>query len=110
MDALKCFVMEKLQWTELEYCTFQYEQGLVYLQHHFMNLEQMIPQFESSKIFWRWWMNQWMDLDSVFEHSMRIGNPSVQTLKTVYHGLHNGQVLAEEMKMQNVVIEETINS
>ena len=55
-----------LNWTKLEYCNFQFEMGLRYLN---LELEQdsvAVKKVSQTALFWAWWRNHWAMRDKEF--------------------------------------------
>jgi hypothetical protein len=57
-------ILKLLQWDDLTYTTYQYEQGLVYMKDVLRMHDWAIAYMETSSLFWRWWRNQWDMLDN----------------------------------------------
>ena len=103
LTRLKAYICQCLKWTELEYCTYQYEQGLRYL-------ELAVPSgavrlFEEDKVFWTWWRNQGMMRDEVFESSMFNDRVSLNYKRLVYVGIHDGEKLVDNLQINGCVLD-----
>lgn len=65
-QILKQRICELLQWDESEYANFQYETGLAYLHAYIPNDPEGADELTRSRIFWKWWINAWVQRDESF--------------------------------------------
>ena len=86
-----------LEWTELEYCYLQYEQGLVFLEKYLNGDAYAISLLERTAEFWGWWKSQWLQRDEEFmywyQDMLRVG---VELRQASYTGHNKGAVLASK--------------
>lgn len=67
LTTTKQQVQSLLQWDDLQYGQFQYDQGLLYLQHNMLGGDDTwLSELSRSPIFWQWWVNQWNIRDKQF--------------------------------------------
>lgn len=60
-------IREKLNLTDLQYGNMVYETGLEFLQSIYPDvLKEYREQFEASKMFWKWWKNEWALWEQAF--------------------------------------------
>lgn len=59
-------ILELLDWDELQYCEFQEQQGREYLETVVCPDGYGAKELGDSRLFWRWWINQWNRRDDDF--------------------------------------------
>lgn len=80
-------IIKSLNWTELQYCNYQQQIGLEYMQRVVGSDEWGIKQLEASELFWRWWVNHWNRIDEEF---MTYGIIAPETMREhLYTDLHD---------------------
>jgi hypothetical protein len=62
-------ILALLGWDELQYCEFQEQQGREYLRVVICPDGYGTVELGNSRIFWRWWINQWNRRDDDFLNS-----------------------------------------
>ena len=62
-------VLVLLDWHEMQYCEFQEQQGREYLLKGICPDGYGAKELGDSRIFWRWWINQWNRRDDDFLNS-----------------------------------------
>jgi hypothetical protein len=62
-------IQKLLSWDDLKYCEFQERQGRAYLQTVICPDGYGVQELLRSRIFWRWWINQWNRRDDDFINS-----------------------------------------
>lgn len=109
--SLKEKVCSWLGWDELQYCTFQYESGLLYLQHYITHDQWGQDMLQRSKYFWNWWKAQWTSRDASFCDTESGSQPPLSrgNLVIVYRHLHDPVALASEIYPNRVVLDESYN-
>lgn len=100
---MKQEITRLLGWTELEYATFQYETGLAYLREYIPGDVEAIHALETSRIFWAWWKNHWIQRDMQFLHNISSICP-VQDLRRYYLGWHDVEHLIKTIYPNAVVL------
>lgn len=94
-SRLKCLIIVIMEITELQYCEYQFEQGLAYL-----NL--LAPhdngQLRYSKLFWQWFKNHWSLTDEIYVQAMRHRKFSVKAKRRLYESMHNVEDMYNDMK------------
>lgn len=103
LEALKKAVMELLNWDEMQYCNFQYNQGLKYLDAY---IQDDAFRIERSRVFWNWWKNHWALRDETILNSHLL-TICVQGRREVYRDLNDGAKLASEVHPNKVVLEQS---
>jgi hypothetical protein len=101
-DLLKSLIMDLLQWDELTFGYFQYNQGLIYLETYVSDSYAL----EHSRIFWNWWKNHW----TLRDEDLIARNIEVLPLddrRAVYGDYHNGKYLAHQVHPNRVVLEQS---
>jgi hypothetical protein len=101
-----------LDWSELEYGTFQYECGLAYLRHYITHDKWGQDMLQRSQMFWNWWKNQWATRDQAFiaEHGEGLKKERTETAQTFYRYLHDPATLASEIYPGRLVMDESYSS
>lgn len=65
--SIRSRVLSLLHWDEFKYGQFQYDQGLQYLKDNLLGGDDTwVDELSRSKIFWKWWINQWNMRDQQF--------------------------------------------
>ena len=105
-DKLKATICRLLKRTELEYCEYQYQTGLSYLQWYLPTDEYARYQLERSQLFWAWFKNQWAAHDFEFAKCEGIEVTGVVLRCHMYASLHCPIALAKEVKPNNTVLNE----
>lgn len=104
--ASKERIMRLLEWSELQYCEFQYRIGLEYLQAYIQSDPSAIAFLESHRVFWNWWRNQWVLRDEVYLDS-EIYTVGIKYRRNIYTELHNPRALAEGITPPAVVLDDS---
>ena len=65
-DSTRQTVMLMLNWNDLQYGNFQFNQGEAYLEHHIGADVWGVKQIRESAQYWAWWRNQWFKRDQAF--------------------------------------------
>lgn len=107
-DMLKRAVIENLDWTEMDYCNFQYEQGLIYIETYLSGFGEVnkkwLQALLESRIFWNWWKNHWTRREESYLITDQL--PRHQR-REIYRSMHNGRNLATEIHPNRVVLDES---
>jgi|SRR5690242_8505564 len=100
-------IIEALEWNEQEYCDYQYETGLAYLEHYIPEDPQGIDMLSRSRIFWSWWKNHWAQRDAQFLslYTEEFSHPKI--LAKVYRGFHDVYTLVNEIFPNATVLNES---
>jgi hypothetical protein len=85
-------VLGLLGWDELQYCEFQEQQGREYLETVVCPDGYGAKELGDSRIFWRWWINQWNRRDDDFLTCYNISRDMYGDLE-VYLDLHSPEFL-----------------
>lgn len=94
-------VCKLLNWTEMDYASYQYEQGLAYLQAYIPTDPQGIKELEESRVFWNWWKNHW----TIRDESFLIMQPcKINTPAQWYELFHNAKDLSRELHPRAIVL------
>lgn len=110
-DDSKVEVCRLLEWTELEYCNFQYECGLLYLSIYLNNDQWGVNLIHRCRAFWTWWKNHWVIRDKTFFVYME--DPEVDgcfvlaTRQHFYRLLHDAKELARDIHPNGTVLQDT---
>lgn len=64
-------VQKMLNWSDMEYSTFQYETGMEYLHWYIPSDTKSIALLERSRSFWAWWKKRWNDRDIEFINNIQ---------------------------------------
>ena len=103
-DRLKQQICKLLQWDEMQYAEFQYQNGIAYLMWYLPCDEYAREQLLRSRLYWNWFKNQWNNDDYVFNTTSGIGLVSINQRLIIYEDLHNPQALAIEVKPNSIVL------
>lgn len=104
MQIAKERIIKQLQWSEMDYAQYQYEQGILFLQKYIPNDPWGIEMLERNRIYWNWWKNQWHSRDVAFlECEIQAG--SLKQLEAVYMSLHNAAALVDDIFPSRIVID-----
>jgi hypothetical protein len=101
--ALKIEIIELLEWEELQWCSFQFEQGLRYLDSYVGRDAHNLLQKE---IFWTWWKDQWAlrDEDLMIRGLAEL---PVEDRVGIYTELHDGMALTSLVHPHRTVMEQS---
>ena len=99
MTGSMLIVMALLEWTQEQYCGFQYESGVIYLRHYLNGSEPDIEIMERSDLFWGWWKLEWYKregelLDSLFA-SKHFGKMKPYHFRESYRIINDAKGLAD---------------
>lgn len=64
--TLKQKIEKVLEWTELEYCNFQFEMGLRFLDLELEGNTKLTKKIAQTRLFWAWWINHWAIREKMF--------------------------------------------
>lgn len=104
-DSLKMEICLLLNWTDQQYCEYQYENGIAYLMWYLPCDDYARHQLERSRLYWNWFKYQWMLHDeSLLSYKVSVRECSVKTLLPLYQNLHCPRALAVEIKPNSVVL------
>lgn len=98
---VKTAIIALLNCTELAYCYFVYNQGLLYLDSY---IQDDAYRLERSPAFWNWWKNQWLLRDE----ELLIGNlenTCIDLRRLVYRDIHNGWKLATQIHPHKIILD-----
>jgi len=88
-EANKQQVCRLLGWDELQYASFQEEQGIEYVKGIVGSDEWGASHLLKSKLFWKWWINHWNNRDQEF---LTYAAASPASLREVmYKSLNNAE-------------------
>ena len=110
-DDCKSKVCRLLGWTELEYCNFQYECGLLYLSIYLKNDQWGVDLIHRCRTFWSWWKNHWVIRDKEF--FVYMADPEIDGYFCpamcihFYKLLHDAQDLAQDIYPNGAVLQNT---
>lgn len=104
--ASKERIMRLLEWSELQYCEFQYRMGLEYLQEYIPDDPDGIAWLERHRVFWAWWRNQWTLRDESYLDS-KIATVGIRHRRNIYTELHNPRALAMGITPPAVVLDDS---
>jgi hypothetical protein len=105
--ALKQRVAKTLRWTDLQYATYQYEQGCAYLMKYLNGDGYSVSVMERSRIFWNWWKNHWMNRDEGFLEFVANTVYGLEDLRTFYSDVHDAETLAACIYPNGVILNES---
>lgn len=107
-QQLKQAVIALLQWTEMQYAEFQYEQGTKYLHAYLKGDEYCVRIMEDSRIFWNWWKNHWTIRDAEFIHiANQVTIRRTEIIRQLYRQYNKGTMLATSIHPNAVVLNES---
>jgi len=66
MDALKAFILQRLEWSDEQYNVFQMEAGFEFLTMMMGDSHKDKHAIACSPLFWGWWRNEWYVRDQSF--------------------------------------------
>lgn len=92
--ASKERIMRLLEWSELQYCEFQYRMGLEFLQEYIPGDPYGIAYLERHRVFWAWWRNQWTLRDEIYLNS-DISTVRLRHRQNIYIQNNNPRALAQ---------------
>lgn len=93
LSLSKIEIMRILNWDDLQFGEFQYEEGLKFLEHY---IEDREHQLTRSATFWNWWKNEWAFRDeSLLINGIDIMNHN--DVIDLYKAVHNGSILCNEI-------------
>ena len=95
-----------LNWTEMQFAEYQYQNGIAYLMWYLPCDEWARQQLERSKLYWNWFKNQWVLHDeSLLSFKLSLSECDHNTLMRLYDDLHCPRALAVEVKPNRVVLD-----
>ena len=104
-ERIKREICKLLQWTEMQFCEDQHQNGIAYLYWYLPCDELARYQMERSKLYWAWFKNQWTIHDEsllYFKNACR--KMSVSEARNLYNEVHCPRILAKEVKPNSVVL------
>jgi len=106
-DSLKMEICLLLNWTEMQYCELQYQNGIAYLMWYLPCDEHAREKLLRSRLFWNWFKNQWTVHDeSLLSYRMAVRECTVIALTELYVSLHCPRAMVMEVKPNDVVLSE----
>jgi len=97
-------VRRLLGWTEQQYCDFQYESGLEYLQAYIPDDQHGIDMLSRSRIFWNWWKNHWAMRDEQF---ISVAEEYTKGNEKLYRTMNSSKALTSKIYPNAAVLEES---
>lgn len=99
--------MKALHLTEYEYGDMVLQYGNLWMQRYFGTQEAIIQALNSSKSFWKWWVNQWNNRDDQFIHEysclLNIGTKDfTMDLYTMHHDVHSLKIIPNIIVVREV--------
>lgn len=104
--ASKERIMRLLEWSELQYCDFQYRMGLEFLQEYIPGDPYGIAYLERHPVFWAWWRNQWTLRDEIYLNS-DISTVRLRLRQNIYIQNNNPRALAQGITPPAVVLDDS---
>lgn len=105
-DVLKKHVCKMLNWTEMQFAEYQYQNGIAYLMWYLPCDDWARQQLERSKLYWSWFKNQWtLHDESLLSFQISLTECSHRTLMQLYDDLHCPRALAVDVKPNRVVLD-----
>jgi len=101
---VRATVCNLLRLKDEEYSNFMYNTGCTYLYYLLNDDDYIISGFEKSPLFWQWWNGCYAIRDEVFCQQMQYD--PINAALDVYIQLHNGRLLAIELKPPRCVWKE----
>ena len=87
-------VCRLLDWTEDQYCPYQYVCGIDYIRRYFVGAEKLIWAAERSRMFWNWWKLRWLDHDQFYLANISQTSSHYEGRIIYYRAAHDVEVLA----------------
>lgn len=106
-EVSKKEICRLLGWTELQYCEFQFETGLLYLSFYLHNDDWGIDLIKKCSAFWSWWTNHWAIRDAEFLAYAEEEKLSRKLYEVAYMTHHDGQKLASAIYPSGIVLQDT---
>ena len=103
-DRLKQQICKLLQWDEMQYAEFQYQNGIAYLMWYLPCDEYAREQLLRSRLYWSWFKNQWNADDMLVLEVARDNDMPLQVAREIYTEIHCPRVLACEIKPNAIVL------
>lgn len=66
VESVRTQLQSMLNWDDLQYCEFQMEMGMKYLDRIAGPGEIGVKELSQSKLYWNWWKNHWNRRDQEF--------------------------------------------
>jgi len=90
--AIKMQVQNLLGWDDLQYATFQQEQGYAYLRAQFDIDTPLVDRIPEHKEYWSWWRLHWIKRDREF---LDMSNMLFKSeMEEYYRQLHDPESMA----------------
>ena len=104
--SIKEQIMKLLHWDEMQYCEYQYTNGIAYLYWYLPCDEDARKQLEGSKLYWNWFKNQWTIHDEALLTYTAFINTDIKLRRESYQCFHCPRALAAEVKPNDIVLNE----
>lgn len=99
-------VKQKLEWSDVDYNLFQYEQGMAYLNYYLAGDNDSISRLETCRIFWAWWVKRWTDRDIEFINFCK--NISNKQWHSLYNDVHDPALLSSRIYPNKTIWQEAL--
>ena len=80
----RAIIQKLLQWDDLNYTTFQYEAGIIYLEEQMCLPEYEAKMLQEDELFWKWWINEWNLVDAILATTLEKVHPSQHVRRYVH--------------------------
>lgn len=101
-------VQGKLKWSDIDYNSYQYEQGVAYLNLYLNDDQDSISRLETCRMFWIWWVKRWTDRDVEFLNFCE--NISPAKWEELYRSIHEPKLLSNRIYPNKIIWKEALNS
>lgn len=99
--------MPLLGWDDEQYLTFKMRCGRNFLQQYMPNYPELIDEVIESRLFWAWWLNQWLIRDEALLLQQGFQNMVPELRVLYYKWLHCPDNLLNVLVVDSIIFENT---
>src|SRR5207237_673564 len=106
----KATVCILIGWNDEQYCQYQYETMLAYLQWYLPNDQEGARMLEGSEIFRKWWCNHWSNRDNGFVRASIDWPATAETYELLYKEMNDPRTLACAIYPNGMIMRESVKA
>ena len=106
-QRIKGYIMPLLEWNEDQYMTFKMRCGRNFMQSYMPQYPELIDEVIESRLFWAWWMNQWLIRDEALLMQENFLESTVAERLLYYRWLHFPDNLLRVLVVDSIIFENT---
>lgn len=106
-ERVKGGIIALLGWDEEQYLSFKMRCGRNFLQQYMPNYPELIDEVNESRLFWAWWINQWLIRDEALLMQCGFAADKIENRVVYYKWLHSPQNLLNVLVVDSIIFENT---